>query len=340
MNQASTLSRLQHRHSVKLLLLALLLLLSLGFSLQIGSVSVSVAELWQVLSGQSSADALAHTIVWQIRLPRLITALLVGAGLAVAGAVLQNVSRNPLADPYLFGLMAGAGLGATIVSIVLPEQLISLALAAFLGALLAVALVFLACVGHRLQKMEVTLLAGVAVSFMLSAISSFILYFAEPFAANRVIFWLMGSLSRTDWHSVLLIAPAVALLLLVALALRRQLDALLLSDESARSLGVNVQRLRLVMLLLTALVTACIVAQCGGIAFVGLMVPHMVRYFMGVTAVPLLLGSALFGAIFMIWVDNLARSLLAMQEIPLGVITSVIGSVFFLLILRRQLQQG
>lgn len=335
-----TLTNLQQRHTIKLVGLVLLLGISLLLSLKIGSVGISFAELWQALRGELPAESLTNTIIWQIRLPRLMTAILVGAGLAVAGAVLQNVSRNPLADPYLFGLMAGAGLGATIVSIVLPEQLISIALAAFLGALLAVALVFLACMGSRLQKMEVTLLAGVAVSFMLSAISSFILYFAEPFAANRVIFWLMGSLSRTDWHSVLLIAPAVALLLLVALALRRQLDALLLSDDSARSLGVNVRRLRLTMLLLTALVTACIVAQCGGIAFVGLMVPHMVRYFMGVTAVPLLLGSALFGAIFMIWVDNLARSVLAMQEIPLGVITSVIGSVFFLLILRRQLQQG
>ncbi|WP_423186723.1 FecCD family ABC transporter permease [Alishewanella sp. d11] len=338
LNQATC--SIVQRQRMTLLLLIVILVASVLLSLQIGSVQLSIVDVWQVLSGQIQPDSLSQTIIWQIRLPRLVTAMLVGAGLAVAGAVLQNVSRNPLADPYLFGLMAGAGLGATIASILLPEQLISLALSAFLGALLAVALVFLACAGNRLQKMEVTLLAGVAVSFMLSAISSFILYFAEPFAANRVIFWLMGSLSRADWQSVLLIAPAVAILLLVALALRRQLDALLLSDESARSLGVNVQRLRLAMLLLTALVTACIVAQCGGIAFVGLMVPHMVRYFLGVTAVPLLLGSALFGAIFMIWVDNLARSLLAMQEIPLGVITSVLGSVFFLLMLRRQLQQG
>ncbi|WP_445429003.1 FecCD family ABC transporter permease [Alishewanella sp. HL-SH05] len=334
------LKQLKPRQQALLWLLSGLLVLSLLLSLQIGSVAISWRELLLALTGQAVSEPLTQTIIWQIRLPRLLVAMLVGAGLAVAGAVLQNVSRNQLADPYLFGLMAGAGLGATIVSIVLPEQLISMALAAFLGALIAVLLVFIACMGNRLQKMEVTLLAGVAVSFMLSAISSFILYFAEPFAANRVIFWMMGSLSRTDWHSVALIAPAVLLLLVVALAVRRQLDALLLSDDSARSLGVNTQRLRLVLLLLTALVTACIVAQCGGIAFVGLMVPHMVRYFMGVTAVPLLLGSALFGAIFMMWVDNAARSLLAMQEIPLGVITSVLGSVFFLIILRRQLQQG
>jgi iron complex transport system permease protein len=266
--------------------------------------------------------------------------MLVGAGLAISGAVLQNASRNPLADPYLFGLMAGAALGATLVSVLLPEQMISMALAAFVGALFAVALVFLVCLGQQRQRIEVTLLAGVAVSFMLSAISSFILYFAEPFAANRVIFWLMGSLSRTSWFSVLLIAPAVCLLLGIALVLRRQLDALLLSDDSAHTLGVNTRRLRTILLLLTALVTACIVAQCGGIAFVGLMIPHIVRYFFGVTAIPLLLGSALCGAIFLIWVDNLARSLLAQQEIPLGVITSVLGSVFFLIMMRRQQRPG
>jgi len=191
--------------------------------------------------------------------------------------------------------------------------------------------------GQSRQRIEVTLLAGVAVSFMLSAISSFILYFAEPFAANKVIFWLMGSLSRSSWQSLTLIAPPVMGLLLLAVALRRQLDALLLSDTSARSLGIRPQRLRLLLLISTALVSAVIVSQCGGIAFVGLLVPHMVRALFGVTALPLLLGSALLGACFMLWVDNLARSVLAQQEIPLGVITSVIGSFFFLMLLRRRL---
>jgi iron complex transport system permease protein len=134
----------------------------------------------------------------------------------------------------------------------------------------------------------------------------------------------------------MLLAPVTLLVLLLALALRRQLDALLLSDDSARTLGVNTRRLRLVLLLATALLTACIVSQCGGIAFVGLMIPHIVRHFFGVTSVRLLLGSAVVGALFLIWVDNLARTVLPQQEIPLGVITSLAGSVFFLLIMRRQ----
>lgn len=327
---------LKRHYSLAMSVALLLLLLSMLLSLTLGSASLTLADIVSVLSGQPGVSPLADTIIWQIRLPRLVCAVLVGAGLAVSGAVLQNASRNPLADPYLFGLMAGAGLGATLVSVVLPPQLISLALGAFAGALFAVALVFTVCAGQRWRKVEMTLLAGVAVSFMLSAISSFILYFAEPFAANRVIFWLMGSLSRTDWHSVMLLAPVVVAVLLLALALRRQLDALLLSDESARTLGVNTGRLRLILLLATALLTACIVAQCGGIAFVGLMIPHIVRHFFGVTSARLLLGCAVVGALFMIWVDNLARTVLPQQEIPLGVITSLVGSVFFLLIMRRQ----
>ena len=325
------------RHYAKAMALSLLLLLaSMLLSLTLGSADVSLADTIRVLIGLAPGSPLAETIIWHIRLPRLLCAVLVGAGLAVSGAILQNASRNPLADPYLFGLMAGAGLGATLVSVVLPAQLVGIAAGAFAGALFAVALVFVVCAGQHWRKVEITLLAGVAVSFMLSAISSFILYFAEPFAANRVIFWLMGSLSRTDWHSVMLLAPVVVLVLLLALALRRQLDALLLSDESARTLGVNTLRLRLVLLLATALLTACIVSQCGGIAFVGLMIPHIVRHFFGVTSARLLLGCAVVGALFMIWVDNLARTLLPQQEIPLGVITSLVGSVFFLLIMRRQ----
>lgn len=328
-------SRWSRQYPQALSMLGLILLLSVLLSLFIGSASLSWS-VWVEAFTLSGSQPLAETIVWDLRLPRILTALLVGAGLAISGAVLQNASRNPLADPYLFGLMSGAALGASVVSILLPEQQLTMALGAFAGAMLAIVLVLAVSMGAGRQRIDVTLLAGVAVSFMLSAISSFILYFAEPFAANKVMFWLMGSLSRSDWQSLLLIAPPVLLLLALALALRRQLDALLLADSSARSLGIRPQPLRLLLLVSTALVCAVIVSQCGGIAFVGLLVPHMVRALFGVTAVPLLLGSALLGGVFMLWVDNLARSLLAQQEIPLGVITSVIGSIFFLMLLRRR----
>lgn len=319
-----------------LLLLSTGLLFSLVVSINMGSAALEWRQIVQVLLFSAEADPLNEAIVWQVRFPRLLCAMLAGAALAICGALLQNVSRNPLADPYLFGLMSGAGLGATIVSLWLPQALFSMAIGAFAGALLAVSLVFIVCAGQRWQRIEITLLAGVAVSFMLSAISSFMLYFADPFAANKVIFWLMGSLSRTDWFSVLLMAPAVGIALLLSFIWRRQLDALLLSDDAASSLGVNTGRLRLVVLILTAAVTACVVSQCGGIVFVGLMIPHIVRYLFGVTSVRLLSASAVIGALFLLWVDNIARSILPHQEIPLGVITSVIGSLFFLFIMRQR----
>jgi iron complex transport system permease protein len=327
---------LKHNYKMAMAVAVILLLVSMCLSLAIGSARLTPSDIFHTLFTYSAQSELTQTIIWQIRLPRLLCAVIVGAGLAIAGAILQNVSRNPLADPYLFGLMAGAGLGATLVSVVVPAQMVSMALGAFAGALFAVLLVFVVCAGQRWRNVELTLLAGVAVSFMLSAISSFVLYFAEPFAANRIMFWLMGSLSRTDWFSVMLLAPVFILVLLLALAMRRQLDALLLSEDSARALGVNTTWLRLLLLLVTALLTACIVSQCGGIAFVGLMIPHIVRHFFGVTSVRLLLGSAVIGALFLIWVDNLARMMLPQQEIPLGVITSLAGSVFFLMIMRRQ----
>lgn len=337
---------LKKHGNVIFILISLLLLISILVSLLLGTVNISVIELFQVLlspvmnnqlaAPKQAIDSVMETVIWQIRMPRLLSACLVGAGLAMSGAILQNTTRNPLADPYLFGLMAGAGLGATIVSIVLPAHFISIAIGAFIGALLAVVMVFAVCIGSNWRKPELSLLAGVAVSFMLSAMTSFILYFAEPFAANRVIFWLLGSLSPTDWFSVKLLAPIFVLVLLLALALRRQLDALLLSDESAQSLGVNTVKLRLVLIIATALLTAAIVSQSGGIAFVGLMVPHIARQLFAVTATKLLIGSALIGALFMIWVDNLARIALPQQEIPLGVVTSFIGSIFFLFLMRRQ----
>ena len=168
---------------------------------------------------------------------------------------------------------------------------------------------------------------------MLASVTQFILYFGEPFATNRVIFWLMGSLSRVDMSNFYVIGSVLLVTILTIIALHRQIDALLLGDESAASLGVNVEKLRLLMLGLCAALTATIVAYCGGIGFVGLMIPHIVRQLIGVTTLKLVLGSALIGGSFLIWVDIIARSALANAEIPIGIITSALGSLFFLFIM-------
>jgi iron complex transport system permease protein len=252
--------------------------------------------------------------------------------LAIAGAILQNTTRNPLADPYLFGVVSGAALGATIASLTLADQLtVALPLAAFCGALFSVLTVLF--ISKVLQTMEQLLLVGVAVSFMLSAVSQFMLYLGDPFAANRVLFWLMGSLARVEMSHFFVIAPIVLIAIVIVVAYSRQIDALLLGDESAMTLGVNVDQLRLLMMAICAAVTATIVAYCGGIGFVGLMIPHIVRHWLGVTTLPLIIGSSLVGGCFLIWVDVLARSALDNQEIPVGIITSAIGSIFFLFVM-------
>lgn len=317
------------------LALTALLLFSLFASMGFGTAEVGYQEVFACAFDQCSKP-IYETILMEIRLPRVILALLAGFSLAAAGALMQNVTRNPLADPYLFGIIAGAGLGATIAGL-MPEavQSVTLPLAAFVGSLVAVSIVVLVVMGNNWRRVEHLLLAGVAVSFLLSAITSFILYFGEAFATNRVIFWLMGSLARADLEALMWIAPVTLIGCLIALLYSRQLDALLLSDESARTLGVNVNKVRVLALTICAAITAVTVSYCGGIAFVGLMIPHIVRPFFGITTARLLISAGLVGGCFLIWVDVIARTIVPGQEIPIGVITSVVGSVFFLFLMRK-----
>lgn len=317
------------------ILIALLLLTfaSAVAGLHFGPAGITSGQVFQCLLGNCDS-AISQMVIWQVRVPRVLVALVAGMGLAIAGAILQNTTRNPLADPYLFGIVSGAGLGATVANLSLGEHLgIALPLAAFLGALFAIAIVLF--IAKILQRMEQLLLAGVAVSFMLGSLTQFILYFGEPFATNRVIFWLMGSLSRVEMSNFYVIGSVLLVSIVTIIAMHRHIDALLLGDESAASLGVNVDRLRLLMLGLCAALTATIVAYCGGIGFVGLMIPHIVRQIIGVTTLKLVIGSALIGGSFLIWVDIIARSALANAEIPVGIITSALGSIFFLFIMVR-----
>ena len=319
--------------SITLFSLAALVIVSAIAAITFGPAKIDSTELIACLFSNCQ-NQIANVVIWQVRIPRVLVALVAGMGLAIAGAILQNTTRNPLADPYLFGIVSGAGLGATIANISLADNLtIALPLAAFLGALFSVIIVVF--IAKVLKSMEQLLLAGVAVSFMLASITQFILYFGEPFATNRVIFWLMGSLARVEMANFYVIASVLLIAIITVIALHRQIDALLLGDESAASLGVDVDKLRLLMLGICAALTATIVAYCGGIGFVGLMIPHIVRQLIGVTTLKLIIGSALIGAIFLIWVDVIARSSLPNAEIPIGIITSALGSLFFIFIMYR-----
>jgi len=331
--------------------LGLLVLISPIGALFFGAADLSNAQLVQcIIAG--CQDPVNNMIFWEIRAPRVFVGFLVGAGLAVAGATLQNITRNGLADPYLFGVVSGAGLGASIATLLfdskLAEQLgllgmfpdlsfsLALPFAAFLGALLSVFLVQILASKTFGSKTEHMLLAGIAVSFMLSALSHFLLFLGEPFAANKVIFWLMGSLARVETWYAWVMLPVVLLSVALLLLYGRHMDALLLGDENAKTLGVQVTRLRILSLVICAALTACIVSYCGGIGFVGLMIPHIVRSWLGVTSRIVTIGCVLLGGCFMVWVDVLARVALPDQEIPIGIITSAIGSVFFLLVMSQR----
>lgn len=332
-------------------LLCLLSVASPLGALFFGAANLNSTELIQCMF-QSCQDPVNNMIFWEIRAPRVFVGFLVGAGLAVAGATLQNITRNGLADPYLFGVVSGAGLGASIATLLFDSQLaeqlglmqifpglsfsLALPFSAFLGALLSVFLVQIIAAKTFGSRTEHMLLAGIAVSFMLSAISHFILFLGEPFAANKVVFWMMGSLARVEaWYAWIML-PVVAISVGILLVYGRHMDALLLGDESAKTLGVQVTRLRILSLAICAALTACIVSYCGGIGFVGLMIPHIVRSWLGVTSRIVIIGCVLLGGCFMVWVDVLARVALPDQEIPIGIITSAIGSVFFLMVMSQK----
>ncbi len=317
---------------LKLLLLLFGLLVSLMVCLQIGAVPLS----WSALVEPKLDDGMSQQIFLELRLPRLLLGVLAGASLALCGGLLQDLSRNQLADPYLFGIVAGAAFGATIVTVWLPNLSIALPIAAFIGALLAISLVIAFVSVNRRNQLEHWVLAGVAVSFLLSSLGSAFLYMGDAFAANRIMFWLMGSLARAQMTAVWVIAPVLFMTLAIIIFWRREIAALHFADATAKSLGVAVNKVRLGLLLCSAALTAVVVSYCGGIGFVGLLVPHLIRFWLGNSPLPMLFGSALAGAILLIWVDAAARTLLPSQEIPLGVLTSAIGSMFFLLLLARR----
>jgi iron complex transport system permease protein len=283
-------------------------------------------------------QAFQANIIWEIRFPRVLLGGLVGAGLAVVGATMQALVRNPLADPYLLGVSSGASLGAVAVILLGISWfgIYSLSVAAFLGALCAFVLVYvLARQGGRLTTGRLVL-AGVAVSYVLSAAMNVLIYNApNGEQVKSVVFWLLGSLGGARWAYLglpALILVAGTLLLIVQ---SRTLNALSAGEETAATLGVNTTRFRQQSFALTSLITGTLVALSGGIGFVGLMLPHIVRLLVGADHRRLLPVAALSGAIFLIWVDVLARTLVAPEELPIGVITALLGAPFFIWLMRR-----
>ncbi|MCG9768210.1 iron ABC transporter permease [Pseudoalteromonas piscicida] len=315
------------------ILLLSLCCFSMLMALKIGAIDLSWHTVIQAIIN-FDPNVLQQRVVVELRLPRTLLAMSAGAGLAIAGLILQTVTRNPLADPYLFGISSGASFGVVVlIALFGAQSSLMMSGAAFVGSLLSILLLLFVANRNALQQVETMLLAGVALSFLFSAFTSLLLYWSDPQAISAILFWNLGSFARASWQWLWLPCLVVLLSFITLLVMRRPLNALLLGDESATTLGVNVGRVRIGMLLLSSLLTAVLVAACGGVGFVGLMIPHIVRFFISQAKVIGLVATALCGSLLMLWVDVLSRTLIDNQELPVGVITAAIGSAFFLALL-------
>lgn len=326
-------------------ILCALVALSIAAGVVIGSVGLSLSEVFGAIGARlglaTGVDAGTQYIVVDLRMPRVVTAAAAGAGLAVSGAVLQSLTGNVLADPYLLGMSSGASVGAVLVIVTgvgagIGAGLGPVAVAAFIGALGALALVFaIATTRTGALLPNRLILAGVAVAQGGAAISAAMVYFTEPHAAAAVLRWTLGSVAGARLPSTILVTVTVIVSLAVVWSYARTLDAFAFGDRAAASLGVPVTTTRWTLYLTVSLCTAVIVASTGIIGFVGLVVPHVARLLIGPLHRYLLPITALLGALLLIWTDVLARSVLNQQELPLGLVTALIGVPAFVWILRR-----
>jgi len=326
--------------------LLVLLVLVVVLATSIGSVKIPLGDTWRILVDRLPFVHITpdwssgwQTIVWDIRLPRVLLAGVVGMALAVAGATYQGLFRNPLADPYLIGVAQGAALGA-VAGFLLPVTGVAatygvVPLLAFAGALLSVMVVYiLARVGKTLP-MSTLILAGVALGALLGAIVTY-LTITSGQVMHSIIFWLSGSFALSQWSELRVVFPITVLGAGFILLFGRSLNIMQLDEEQAQQLGVNVERLKLILLIVATLITAAAVSFVGIIGFVGIIIPHAVRLIWGPDYRFLLPLSMLCGAVFLILGDLLARTMLAPSEIPIGVITALAGAPFFLYLLRRK----
>lgn len=332
--------------SLTVIALTSVLLVSAFLAIGLGSAVIPPAStarlLWAAISGGtiSTDEVTQYQIIWQIRTPRVLLAVIVGGGLSVVGAVIQALVRNSLADPYILGVSSGASVGAVVVGLfggLAALGIYAVSVGAFLGALGATVLVYAIAYGRAGITPLRLVLTGVALSFGFQAVMSVMIYFAPSSeATSTVLFWTMGSFGAATWGSL----PAVTIFVLLGIFVlhraSRPLDAMALGDETAASLGIDTTRTRRVLFGVTALMTGAMVAVSGTIGFVGLVVPHITRMLVGATHVRLLVISPFLGAILMVWVDLLARTVAAPRELPLGVLTALIGVPAFLVLMRHR----
>ncbi|ALZ95358.1 MULTISPECIES: FecCD family ABC transporter permease [Leclercia] len=322
-----------------LAVVALLLVIAIGVS--VGELSIPLQSVFYAITNkigltEAPLNRIYESVIWDFRLSRALVAACCGAGLAICGAVLQSLLKNALAEPYVLGVSAGASTGAvSVVVLGIGSGTVTLSAGAFAGAFTAFAFVALLTNGAR-GGSERTILAGVAASQLFNAITAYtISTSASAQQARDVMFWLLGSFSGVRWPEFQLVLVVMLVGLAVCLYYARALDAFTFGDDAAASLGIAVPWVRLILFIVTALMTATIVSMAGSIGFVGLVVPHVMRFFFGPLHRTLLIASALAGAILMVLADIASRLLIAPQSLPVGVVTALVGVPFFAMIIYR-----
>ena len=315
--------------------------LVIGISVGIGDLPIPLSTTFAAITNRVGwthieLNRIHETVIWDYRLSRALVAAFCGAGLALSGAIMQSLLRNPLAEPYVLGISAGASTGAVAIVILgIGAGAVSLSAGAFVGAFAAFFFVALLSNGTRAGA-DRTILAGVAASQLFNATTSYIVTTSgNAQQARDVMFWLLGSFGGVRWPEFILVSVVISFGLIACLFYSRVLDAFAFGDEAASSLGVNVGRTRLVLFALTAMMTATIVSMVGSIGFVGLVVPHAARFIVGPLHIRLLPACAVIGAIFMVLADITSRALIPQQTLPIGVVTALVGVPVFSIILYR-----
>jgi len=342
----------QSSFSIIFIILLVAVVATVVISVSIGQVSIPFQQSFQILIHQltgcqiGDASDLVNSmfvdIIWQIRFPRVLLAMIVGAGLALCGVVMQASVQNPLADPYILGISSGGALGATF-SIMLGFGAggmlgeFGVATWAFIGALSAAALVLaLASIGGKTSSVKLVL-AGTVINALCSASSNFIIYFAKNSEGIRsVSFWTMGSLASAEWDTLPLVSTVVIAAIIFFLFQSRVMNTMLMGEETAITLGVNLNFYRRLYMVISSVVTGVLVSSCGIIGFVGLIIPHIVRSIVGSDHKRLVPASILFGGLFMMWTDIFARTVIPNGEMPIGIVTSLFGAPVFMYILIRK----
>lgn len=321
-------------------ILLIILLLSIGFAVTMGSVDISIKEVYEVILyklfniGDSSIGIGAVSdVVWLIRMPRIVLAIAVGAGLSVVGIIMQAIVKNPLADPYILGVSSGASLGATLAVVLGIGSVFgsnSLGIMGFIGAFgVSILVLMISNIGGRSNSIKL-LLSGMALSSVCSSFSSFLVYISDDSQKLKTItFWLMGSLAGAKWNEIAFILPIIILGIIFFTTQYRILNLMLLGDEVSITLGTDLHKFRIIYLLITSLMIGLLVYVSGMIGFIGLIIPHIVRIIFGTDHKKIIPIAALLGAIILIWADVISRILIKGTEIPIGIVISIIGAPLF-----------